>query len=566
MIIFKTLRYKNFLSTGNAFIELELNKYPNVCFAGKNGNGKSTPICALTFGLFGKAFRNINKGGLVNSVNGKNLEVEVTFDSNGKEYLIKRGIKPNNFEIYVNGKLLDQGAVKDYQDHLEKNILRMSYKSFTQSVVLGAASYTPFMQLSAADRRSVIEDLLDIQVFTTMNVLAKQKMQANKEAYEENRILLLSKEEKLAFVKKTVESLKTSNDDKFIELTNRLDTYYQERDEKKQLIETLANNLASIKIGNSSSLEKKRADTIALNSKMEYKISITKKSLSFFETNETCPTCTQKIEESFKSQHIKTLSDDLQRYREGSSRLSELLETYRKQLDEFRENEKVVLDIRSKITATQSYIKQIEQYSSSLEKEISLLNTSDVLYTEAVREQEELVSEIALLQEKRAGILDERQYLEMSLSLLKDGGIKTRIIKQYVPIINKTINKYLSMMNFFVDFNIDETFKETIKSRYRDEFAYANFSEGEKFRIDLAILLTWRYIAKMRNSISTNLLIFDEIMDSSLDQAGTDEFLKIMWEMENDNIIVITHKADQIGDRFHKVLTFEKHKGFTRIV
>ena len=569
MILFKVIRYKNFLSTGNVFTEIPLNKDANTLIIGSNGAGKSTILDALTFALFGKAFRKINKPLLINSVNGKEAVVEIEFDVNGKQYKVVRGIKPNIFEIYCNGTLLNQdSASKDYQVYLEKFILMMNYKSFVQIVVLGSASFTPFMQLSAADRRAIIEDLLDIEIFTTMNVIAKQRMQVNRELLEKNRVAIAGKEEKKVYIEKTINNLKQNNEEKKSDLlaqlqqqmetlaniTKRIDDLEKERD---ALIEKASDNVKS---------KEKHKKLISLQSKIETNLQRTQKEKSFYDDNDSCPTCRQTIDATFKAVAVETTNKKIEEYETG---LQKIVDEIAICIEHINETDRLITksnNIRNDVSSQKAKMSSIISSINDLEDQIEKLGSSDSMMLDSINELETATNDLKTLSNEREQLLEEKLYVETAINLLKDGGIKTKIIKQYLPIINKLINKYLSQMGFFVNFNINEQFEETIKSRYRDEFSYQNFSEGEKMRIDLAILFAWRTIAKMKNSINTNLLILDEVFDSSLDVNGTDEFLKIMWNLtDGTNTFVISHKTDALLDKFSRVIRFEKHKNFSRI-
>mgnify|MGYP003328553174 FL=1 len=569
MITFETVRWKNFLSTGNVFTEIKLNQTSNALIIGENGAGKSTILDALTFALFGKPFRKINKPALVNSVNEKGCLVEIEFKTNGKDYLIRRGIKPNIFEIYCDDTLLNQdSASKDYQEHLEKFIIKMNYKSFTQIVILGSASFTPFMQLSPADRRVVIEDLLDIQIFSVMNVIAKQKLQENKELLEKNRLETTGKEEKKLFVEKTIRNLKTNNEEKLAKLEEEYGQYNKEIKALETEIKDLECKQEELleKTINHSSLKEKHKKLIALQSKIDTNLNRQIKEIQFYEVNDNCPTCNQSIEKSFKKlsiEHRKTKTKELE------NGIKDITKNIDDCVDQIATIENIITEIqkiRTTISASNAKRSSFISNLNSIEDSIEHIKHSDKLLLDNVNELEAVNQELADLQKQKDDLLNDRAYIDTALNLLKDGGIKTKIIKQYLPVINKLINKYLSQMGFFVNFNINEQFEETIKSRYRDEFSYENFSEGEKMRIDLALLFTWRSIAKMRNSVNTNLLLLDEVFDSSLDLNGTDEFIKIMWTMvEDTNVFVISHKQDQLLDKFQKVYRFTKKQNFSSL-
>ena len=570
MITFKKIRWKNLLSTGNLFSEIDLSTDNMSLIVGKNGHGKSTILDALTFALFGKPFRKINKPLLVNSINKKNCHVEIEFDTNGKQYKIVRGIKPNIFEIYCNGEMLDQSAaIKDYQDYLEKNILKMNMKSFTQIVILGSASFTPFMQLTPADRRVVIENLLDISIFSVMNVIAKQKFQDNKEAIEKNKFELNSKLEHLEYIKKTIKSLKKSNDDKIEKHRADIADAQSHIDTINKEIQELLITKASIldQIPDVTKLKERHKKLIALQSKIEANKSSAQKNIAFYENNDTCPTCLQNIDNQFKHDSVCSTKEKVVEYDTAMEKMKQEISSC---IDSISEAERLLGEeqvIRQDITKKESNIKYYQKIVTDTEKHIDTLTNADSLISENEKEEKITKEKMVELSDKRKELMEERTVIETTIGLLKDGGIKTRIIKQYLPIMNKLINKYLAQMGFFVDFNINENFEETIKSRHRDEFSYQNFSEGEKTRIDLALLFTWRAIAKMKNSASTNLLILDEILDGSLDANGTEEFIKIIkYLTDGTNSFIISHKTDQLVEKFDKVYRFEKIKNFSRLV
>ena len=567
MIVFKSIRWKNLLSTGNQFTEVKLNENSNALIVGENGAGKSTILDAICFALFGKAFRKINKPGLINSVNGRECVVEIEFKTNGKEYKIIRGIKPNIFEIYCDGLILNQdSASRDYQEHLEKFILKMNYKSFTQIVILGSASFTPFMQLSSNDRRTVIEDLLDIQIFSVMNTIAKQKMQSNKEGLERSRISISAKEDVKSFIEKNIDNLRKTNDDKKAELVTQKREFEESivrlKDELRSLDERLS--LLLSEAGEKAKKKTTHTKLISLQSKIEANADRVNKDIAFYEHNDDCPTCRQSIDSKFKAEAIDQSKSKLDELNKGLFELGNQIVTC---VEDINESNRLVTEansVKTQIASENAKIMNLYSLINSIEDQLEQIDTSDTMLIQNEKDLVTTIQELAVLNSEKQDLLVERQYIDTAINLLKDGGIKTKIIKQYLPIINKLINKYLAKMGFFVNFNINEQFEETIKSRYRDEFSYQNFSEGEKTRIDLALLFTWRSIAKMRNSVNTNLLILDEVLDGSLDNNGTDEFLKIMWDMLGDtNTFVISHKTDAMIDKFQKVYRFNKVKNFS---
>ena len=567
MIIFKTLRWKNLLSTGNHFTELKLNSNTNTLVVGTNGSGKSTMLDALCFALFGKPFRNVNKPNLLNSINGKDCVVEVEFDIGSKEYKIVRGIKPNIFEIYQDGVLVNQDAsVRDYQDYLERFIVKLNYKSFTQIVFLGSASFTPFMQLSASDRRAIIEDLLDIQIFSTMNGLVRERLSINKEnmIVKKSDIELLK--QRYTLKKEHQNKLNENKEAKVNEYASEIQscretilTLHREIDDLERRKETYTEICSKIPEN-----EKKIIAFKKVESKIESKISEVGTDRSFYEHNADCPTCRQAITLESKERHLGDLLSKDQELASGLIELQAKITEHETLLASLRSDEQTLHTLRIELATKQTGKAGLEAAIAKLEKQIADLNT-----TEESADANELVvlnEQITTTENELMDLIEEKSYHDTAASLLRDSGIKTKIIKQYLPIINKLVNKYLASLDFFVNFNLDESFKETIKSRHRDDFSYHNFSEGEKQRIDMALMLTWRAVAKLKNSSNTNLLILDEVFDSSLDTTGTEELMKILHGLEGVNLFVISHKGDILQDKFINTIKFEKVKNFSRIV
>ena len=569
MIIFQKVRWKNFLSTGQSFTEINFQKSPNTLIIGHNGAGKSTILDALCFGLFGKPFRKINKPQLLNSINQQACVVEVEFAIGKKQYKVIRGIKPNVFEVYLEDKLLDQDAkAKDYQEFLEKFILKINYKSFTQVVILGSASFVPFMQLSPSDRRAIIEDLLDIGIFSSMNGIVKEKMSSIKDVSTKNKYDMDLTSEKINFQKQSIEEHKNRNDEEIAKKKAEIVASIDQNFRLQKDIELIQKHIDVLqtKIQDKVSVEKKSKKLLQLESKIETNIKKNEKDIAFYEEHDNCPTCKQIIDGEFKSEQVTERKSKVTTQREGLAEISTEIVKANQRIEEIHSIIKHISSHNNEIVKHNSTISAVHKFVDKLQKEVETLSTHKGSIESSNDKLRELKEELGLLVKKQEELSIEKQYYEFAGSLLKDTGIKTKIIRQYLPIMNKLINKYLTAMDFFVNFNINENFEETIKSRHRDEFSYANFSEGEKMRIDLALLFTWRQIAKLKNSTNTNLLILDEVFDSSLDGVGTEEFLKLIHEMGTDtNVFVISHKGDQLFDKFRSIIKFEKHNNFSRI-
>ena len=568
MIHFRKIRWKNFLSTGNHFTELVLDQNNTTLVVGSNGSGKSTMLDALCFALFGKAFRSINKPQLVNSINTKDCVVEAEFDAGNKSYKIVRGIKPNVLEIYCNGQLVAQdAAVKDYQDHLEKNILKLNYKSFTQIVVLGSASFTPFMQLSASDRRAIIEDLLDIQIFSRMNGVLKDKASILKNEITEAKYDFDLKQEKIQMQVSLIETLKKDNDEKIasqkLEIV-RYEMLYAESNKKCNLLRTEIKALKE-QVADQDKVKNKVIKYGEVRKNLQSSLSKIDEDIEFYHDNDNCPTCRQGIDEEFKT-HItqekskkKTeIETAITKLEDEYTKLIERTEAIRDLMDQIDEK-------NTSLTEEQSEMLACNRQIDILKKDIERLSGSKKSIDDEKKRLTKLNKEMKEVEKKMQSLSEEKSYYDVASVLLKDTGIKTKIVKQYIPIINKLANKYLSALDFFVNFTLDETFKESIKSRHRDDFTYDSFSEGEKQRIDMALMLTWRAVAKMKNSSNTNLLILDEIFDSSLDANGTEELMKILNMLEGSNLFVISHKGDILQDKFSNVIKFEKVNNFSRM-
>jgi len=570
MIVFKTLSWKNFLSTGNAANTLILDKSQSTLVVGRNGEGKSTMLDALTFALFGKPFRNINKPQLINSINQKNCVVTIEFCIGSIDYKIIRGIKPNIFEIWSNGNMINQdAAAKDYQKILEQQILRLNYKTFTQVVILGSASFVPFMQLPAWQRREVIEDILDIGVFSTMNTLLKGRINETKDQLTtiENKITIAKNN--VDVQKKLIGTLVSSKRDQVAQINKQIEDNEAEIAANEARWETINDQMNELMASadNAEELQELTAVTVKARTKFVHVKDQTEENLSFFLNNEVCPSCSQGIPHEHKSGIVTKLNEDLV---EIDSNLTTIAEAYNKLIERQEKLDKInkeLLTLNVQCNAIHSSNKTLFNQNKKLKLDIEATNNDTVNIDEEKKKLKDIADEALLLIDRKNELYQEKQIQDVSSILLKDTGIKTAIIKEYLPVMNKLINGYLTAMDFYVHFELDEAFNEKIKSRFRDEFTYASFSEGEKMRIDLAILFTWRQIAKMKNSVNTNLLILDEIFDSSLDNSGTDYFLSVMNALgENSNIFVISHKGDQLFDKFHSVIKFEKKNDFSTIV
>ena len=531
---------------------------------GENGAGKSTLLDALSFALFNKPFRKVNKPQLMNAINKKDLVVELEFSVGKHQYKIVRGMKPNVFELYKNGDLLNQDAEsKDYQKILEDQILKVNHKSFNQVVVLGSASFVPFMQLPSGQRREVIEDLLDLQIFTTMNTLLKDKLATNTTRLYELDSQTKVLEEKIKVMKEHRSRLEANTEKMLVEKNEKI----EEAEKKIALIvksrSELQLELESLKetISDKDRLRDKFEKFKILEAQISSKRKNLEKSREFFHDTETCPTCTQGIEHDFKVKMIEDKTRQIEEIEAGIEKLISEKTKLSNRIEEISTVSDKILDLTIKLNSTSTQRDQLEGYIDELRSDMKSV-------VESVEQDNipEIESELDAAIDTYNAEVEDRSVLQAASVVLKDGGIKAKIIKQYVPVINKLINKYLSAMDFFVQFELNEQFEETIKSRFRDEFSYASFSEGEKMRINLAILFTWRAVAKLRNSINTNLLIMDEVFDSSLDSTGTEEFMKILINLTQDtNTFIISHKTDQLWDKFERVIRFEKHKNFSRI-
>jgi DNA repair exonuclease SbcCD ATPase subunit len=567
MIHFTKVRWKNFLSTGNAFTEIKLNENDSTLIVGENGAGKSTMLDALCFGLYGKPFRKVKKDQLINSVNGRDVLVEIEFSTHDHQYLIRRGIKPNIFEIIEDGVLIDQdAAARDYQEMLEKHILKLSMKSFTQIVILGSSSFVPFMQLTTNVRREVIEDLLDIRVFSSMALLLKDRVATNREEYKLNEQDILYTQEGI----KAQEKLRTELDEKRAEKIEDFQKRIKQAQENIAREEALAAVLGSTieelmdGLGDRDAVNARVQKILALEKSLESKKANARKTIKFYTENDECPTCTQHIDQAIKREKLDEKEKAIEEVEAALEKLSDELAKTERTLAEISDLQRHISSKQSELSTKQNNIKVYQKEISVYNKEIDSLNKTESTYTEDAITT--LRSDLGNFLSVKERVLRDKEMFELATVILRDSGIKSRIIKQYIPVINTLVNKYLAAMDFFVKFELNESFEERILSRHRDDFTYDSFSEGEKMRIDLALLFTWRSIARMKNSVSTNLLILDEVFDASLDANGCDEFLKLIHNLEDTNIFVISHKGDVLHDKFSNILRFTKQKNFSRIV
>lgn len=554
MIKFKTVRYKNFLSTGNKVSEININDTRTTLMIGTNGAGKSTFLDAISFGLFGKPFRKVKLGQLVNSINQKNCMVELEFDVGGKEYLIKRGLKPAKFEIYVNGTMNDQMAsARDSQDFLERYVLRMNERSFRQIVVLGSGSFIPFMRLGAGDRRSIIEELLDIQIFSVMNDLVKNRIGDNKDNLTncEHQIELL--EQAIRIQEEHLKSIQDNNEDAIREKKEELDQCEKQITDLNEEISGFRE-----KIQDYNSKQTKYRKLTDFKSKITSKKAHICGQIKLVTENSECPECTQAITDEHQGKVTKKLGVK-------NDELDEAITDIDGQMLEVAQRINEIEDILTKISEKSNSISGIEEYSGRLKKRLA--ETLHPVESSSDDELSKRKNDLDDARNTKYDIQNKKHHLNTVQELLKDSGIKTVIIRNYLPLINQLINKYLSALNFYINFQLDEAFNETIKSRGRDAFQYGSFSEGEKLRIDLALLFTWREVAKLKSSVATNLLVLDEIFDSSLDSTGVEDFLGILNSLGDDtHAFVISHKGDQILDKFGRVITVEKEQNFSKIV
>jgi len=571
LIHFKTCRWQNFLSTGNDFIEIQLNKSPTTLIVGQNGAGKSTLLDALSFGLFGKPHRDIGKYQLINSINGKKALVEVEFDIGNSEFKIVRGIKPNKFEIWQNGNMINQSSnARDYQKFLEANILKLNHKSFHQVVVLGSSSFIPFMQLPAWSRRAVIEDLLDIQIFSKMNLLLKERNSKIKEELVDITHNIELYKSKIEAQTKYIADLQALNEDMIEQKLNNMEEHKTEIARLFDDSKTSGENL-SVLLSTEEKLHKQFLDRMSeiksYKLQNNNKIKALVKDARFYEDNDTCPSCDQDITETIKTAKLGNLKDEAGSVQSDMALLEKEILTADKEgheimdrLNQLRQRQQKINSNNDKISVIQNEIDKVQKDVNNLSQQSGDLNGAKKDLTHYRKEKEACT-------EKKLEFVEERTYNEVIGEMLKDTGIKTKVIKQYLPVMNRLINQYLQVLDFFVAFHLDESFNETIRSRHRDNFNYASFSEGEKQRIDLSLLFTWRQIAKMKNSAATNLLVLDETFDSSLDVDGVEQLTKILDTLDADsNVFIISHKGDMLENKFRSKIEFYKDRNFSKIV
>ena len=570
MIVFKSVQWKNFLSTGNSPNKILLDKSATTLIIGKNGEGKSTVLDALCFSLFGKPFRNINKGQLVNSINGKGCLVEIELSIGTKDYKIVRGIKPNIFEIWCDGIMLNQDAAsRDYQKVLEQQILRLNYKTFTQVVILGSASFVPFMQLTPLQRREVIEDILDIRIFSTMNSLLKEKAQETKDAILRIEGEIKSAKDKVESQQTIIKTIAEAKSSAIESIVSKISANNDEILSVEGEIESIVSEINTLQasINDKDTISEDIDKAKSIRSKLLQKIETCEHNTEFFSEHDVCPSCSQDIPEEYKEGIIKDLNSKLLDNNTKIGELETIVTNLQSKLSQINEVVGQITTKNIELSTRNSTVTLLNKQIKELEAETQRVKSDTTNLDEEKTKLKDLATTALEKINNKNSLMDQRNLEEVASVLLKDTGIKTAIIREYLPAMNKLINKYLQAMDAYIHFELDESFNESVKSRYRDDFTYASFSEGEKMRIDLAILFTWRQIAKMKNSVNTNLLLLDEIFDSSLDTAGTDYFLNLMNQFgDNTNIFVISHKGDQLFDKFRSVVKFEKRNDFSVIV
>ena len=569
MIIFNSIKYKNFLSTGNVSNEIKLDKSRSTLVVGKNGEGKSSVLDALCFVLFSKPFRSVNKGQLINSINGKNCLVEIEFIASSKKYKVIRGLKPNVFEIWCDGVLINQdAAAKDYQKVLEQQILKFNFKTFTQVVILGSASFTPFMQLSASQRREVIEDILDIKIFSTMNQLLKEYYQQTKDEIIRIDDAILMAKERVTAQRKLIQIIEDAKTENIWKLESKITEYLQEIsvDEAKATGLTDQISLLLASVSQEKSLKHKTSEILHLTNKLSHKNKTCEDHKEFFAANSTCPSCTQSIQDDHKAKTIVELSDAIENNNKEITELNTTLATLNTTLEGINKINLDIIDKNIELSTVNNTINITNKHISALNLEIQDHKVDNCNIETEKSNLKQLANDAVTMINDRTALSEQKNLQEISGLLLKDTGIKTAIIREYLPTMNKLINKYLQMMDSYIHFELDEGFNEVIKSRFRDEFTYASFSEGEKQKIDIALLFAWRAVAQMKNSANTNLLILDETLDGALDDTSIELFLGMLKSISNSNIFVISHRGDVLVDKFDDKLTFVKTNDFSKIV
>ena len=569
MVIFHKISWRNFLSTGNTPIEINLRESPTTLIIGKNGSGKSTILDALCFALFNKPYRIIKKDQMINTINNADSIVEVYFSIGPKAYKVRRGIKPNIFEIYQDGELINQNASGvDYQKYLEQNILKLNYRSFCQVVILGSSSYEPFMKMRASYRRDVIEEILDIKVFASMNLLLRSKQQELTKDITTLRHSVDLIENKVNLQEQHYNDLSKRDTDQIDIKQKDIDKAQNDKRDYMFRIESLNKEITQnqLQIADKTKVSAKMTQLQKLEAKIDQNLKTHKKALKFFEENKNCPTCTQDIKEEFRQDKIDEERRAVVKLQDGYKQLLSEITKQEEKISNFDKVSERIRSIETNVAKLNTSIDELKRYSDRLEDEIEKLRIEDTSGLNIKEEIVRLKQELVKTKEDRDKVIDEKKYIDVLRQIVDDSGARAQIIKKYLPVMNKLINQYLQSMDFFVSFHLDEEFKETVRSRHMDTFNYNNFSEGEKMRIDLSLLFTWRSIAKMKNSVNTNLLILDEIFDSSLDGQGTDDFFKIVKGLTKENIYIISHKGDIMFDKFTNIIKFEKYQNFTRIV
>ena len=566
-IHFKKIKYKNILSTGNSFTTINFDSKPTTLISGTNGSGKSTLLDAIVYGLYDRPFRKVNKVQLINTINAKELLVELYFSAGGHNYLIRRGMRPAIFEIYKDGELINQDAAKkDYQEFLETSVLGINYRSFNQIVVLGSATYIPFMELNAGQRRIIIEDLLDIQVFSTMGILAKNTMNENRDDINDNAYKIELTESKLESAKENNDEIRKIKETEVSKIKEKMNEHIDAVEEKNKLIDAQDEIIKVLydDISDKADEKQKFQDATEQRAELERNRISFEKELSFYEHNDDCPTCKQGIAHDFKEEQINEKNEQKKEIEQGLVDIAETIQQHQDRLNSISKIETQIQNVNFKISEYRAEIKMSKNALIAMKKELDAAQreVDEVDTTKLLKLEKDLEKK----QAARTQLLEEREVLNVVRTILQDGGIKARIISQYIPVMNKLINKYLAAFDLFVDFQLDENFNEIIKSRFRDKFSYASFSEGEKLRITLSIMLSWRSVAKLRNSVSTNLLILDETLDGALDSVGIESLIDTLHSLNaDDNIFVISHRGDQFAEKFDTSITFQKVKNFSEI-